>query len=85
MKPDVFGSEECGASKKLTTVGRQPRCGAVNLFIVLQTDDNGRCGGRLTHTLSVMSRLSQVVSMLYIVIQTLISYRSQDKMGLGHC
>ena len=34
-KFDVFGCKECGAGKKLTTVGRDPRCGAVNLFIVL--------------------------------------------------
>ena len=26
----MFGCQECGVGKKLTTVGRDPRCGAVN-------------------------------------------------------
>lgn len=50
ISSDVFGCEECGAGKKLTTVGRQPRCGAVNLFIVLLGDDNSRCGETHPHT-----------------------------------
>lgn len=77
IKFDVFGCQECGVGKKLTTVGRDPRCGAVNLFIVLWLMTMADVEERSSHTVPVWR---QWLSCEYIVIQALISYRSPTRV-----